>query len=421
MNNLNDKLKVTYCNIKELTSDPDNARWHNRRNIDAIKQSIQRFGIRKPIVVDEDTKTIYAGNGVYMAAMELGITELPIAWLPSGTSKETKQQFSLFDNRTAELSSFDPVKLDNLLATLPDVNLDELLWTPIELDELLESVQNENANREETFDVGTAMEAEAEPITKTGDVWICGKHRVMAGDSTKKEDVERLMKGEKVDMVLTDPPYGMNLNPNYSEYMTKISEMEKNSSIRKRKSYNKIIGDDKEFDPSFLLNYFNYCQEIFLWGADYYCQALPKGGSWLVWDKTGGHESLDNAGFQSRFELCWSKNPHRRKIYRQTFIGVFGMSKKDDVERMHPSQKSVGLNVQILNDIDSKKFLVIDPFLGSGTTLIACIKTNRLLYGMEISPHYVDVILKRYYDFTKEIPILEATGEPFPIDDNRSN
>jgi DNA modification methylase len=141
-----------------------------------------------------------------------------------------------------------------------------------------------------------------------------------------------------------------------------------------------------------------------MWGADYYCQNLPKGGSWLVWDKTGGNESLDKAGFQSRFELCWSKNPHKRKIIRATWIGVVGMSHKDDIERMHPTQKSVKVISLIIESIVGEA--IIDPFLGSGTTLIACERLNRKCYGIEIGPKYVAVTLERWHQMTSQTPVL---------------
>jgi hypothetical protein len=143
LNHLKEKLKITYHDINELNLDESNTRQHDRRNINAIKKSIQEFGIRKPIVVDEDTKTIWAGNGVYIAANELEIKELPVAWIPAGIPKEIKQQFGIFDNRTNELSGFDIEKLDELLSGFTDFDIDNLLWSAEELDELLCKVEQD--------------------------------------------------------------------------------------------------------------------------------------------------------------------------------------------------------------------------------------------------------------------------------------
>lgn len=250
------------------------------------------------------------------------------------------------------------------------------------------------------------LEAPKEPRSKLGDLYELGEHRLLCGDSTDRATVERLMNGEKGDMVFTDPPYGMNLDTEYSDSWGKQSNTSGNIGPRTTKNHKKVIGDDKEFDPSFLLD---LAKEVLLFGADYFCQSIPKKGSWLVWDKTGGNESLDHTGFQSRFELCWSKVPHRRKIYRSTWIGVAGMSHKDDVNRMHPTQKPVKLCEQMINDIDSKS--VIDLFGGSGSTLIACEKTKRKCFMMEIDPHYIDVIVSRYVKYTGNNKI-KLNGKP---------
>ncbi len=133
-----DNLKVTYFETSKLIPDPENVRQHDRRNIEAIKQSIQRFGIRKPVVAHEDSSIVYAGNGVLIAALELEIESIPVAWIPTGTPVEVAKAYSIYDNRTTELSSFDPELLNSLIDEFDDFDLDEFLWTPIELNELLQ-------------------------------------------------------------------------------------------------------------------------------------------------------------------------------------------------------------------------------------------------------------------------------------------
>jgi len=232
-------------------------------------------------------------------------------------------------------------------------------------------------------------------------------HKIMCGDSTDKDDVEKLMQGEKADMVFTDPPYGMNLNVNYGEEWGKKSDL--NGSIGRKNSpiHKPVIGDDKEYNPNHIFDAFHYCKEIFLWGADYYCHHIPYGG-WLVWDKTGGHESLENVGFSGNFELCWSKQSHKRDIMRYTYKGVSGM-KKDDGKRVHPTQKPVGLCEKFITQWS--KETVVDLFLGSGSTLIACEKTDRKCRALEIDPHYCSVVIQRYIDYVgsdKEVYLIDG-------------
>jgi len=227
-----------------------------------------------------------------------------------------------------------------------------------------------------------------------GDVWKLGEHRLMCGDSTKKENVELLMNGEKADMVFTDPPYGMNLNTSYSDKVNPKGNWE-----HKPKNYGKIIGDNNDFCAKFILDNFSNTKEIFLFGGDYYSHTLPSNsGSWIVWDKTT-NESLDKT-IGSCFELCWSKQKHKRKIARIKWRGIYGTEKEDIRTRVHPAQKPVLLIEWFFESWGKDKTNIVDLFLGSGSTLIACEKTNRKCYGMELDPHYCSVIIKRWQDFT---------------------
>jgi len=232
----------------------------------------------------------------------------------------------------------------------------------------------------------------------------------MCGDAT--QDVDTLLDGAKIDMVYTDPPYGMNLDTDYSGIVgskTDNTGFQQRNRKTKPKKYEKVIGDSEYFDPSFLFGLFN-SKEMFLWGGDYYCWDLPKKGSWVVWDKTGGHESLLNAGFGSNFELCWSMKPHKRDIAKVTYKGVAGM-KKEDGKRVHPTQKPVGLAEWFFTKWGKDTKTVADLYGGSGSTLIACEKTNRKCFMMELAPEYVDVIVSRYCKYTNNYNITR-NGEP---------
>ena len=161
------------------------------------------------------------------------------------------------------------------------------------------------------------------------------------------------------------------------------------------KKHSKVIGDDQEYIPTHIFDQFGYCNEIFLWGADYYRKYIPIGGSWMVWDKREG-ESADK-GFGSNFELLWSKQNHKRYILRYKWFGFFTAGEKR--EYLHPTQKPVEMLSQVISPYCKENGLVIDLFLGSGSTLIASEKTGRICYGCELDEKYIDVIVQRWVDY----------------------
>lgn len=226
----------------------------------------------------------------------------------------------------------------------------------------------------------------------------------MCGDSTDAGSVAILMDGQKADMVFTDPPYGMNLDTDYSGMKSRLG-----TSFGERKlkgsSYNNVIGDHEDFEPKLIetiFDNFGYCQEIFTWGADYYAEMLPNKnkGSWVVWDKRLDDNSDKMYG--SCFELCWSKSKHKRDIARIKWAGVFGMEKDDTKTRVHPTQKPAILAQWFLKKYGKEGELVVDVYGGSGSTLIACEQLGRKCYMMELDPKYCDVIRKRYWKLTHD-------------------
>ena len=209
------------------------------------------------------------------------------------------------------------------------------------------------------------------------------------------DDVEKLMNGEKADMVFTDPPYGIDLDTNYVS----------NKAV-KGNTYKKIIDDDKDFNAGMLCEYFGNIEQ-FWWGANYYQGTLPKGGSWVVWDKS--NEAQDKA-IGSDFEICYSTKHHKNSMYRKLWKGF--TAKEIDEKRVHPTQKPIDMVVWFFSKWGEGQN-VADLFLGSGTTLIACEKTNRKCYGMELDEHYCDVIVERWQKFTGKEAILESTNEKY--------
>tara|TARA_B110001469_G_scaffold78607_1_gene74426 strand:- start:96 stop:830 length:735 start_codon:yes stop_codon:yes gene_type:complete len=233
----------------------------------------------------------------------------------------------------------------------------------------------------------------------------------MCGDSTSIDAVDRLMDGQKADMVFTDPPYGMFLDADYSSMSSKFKGSTGGNS------YNNIKGDHEDFNPEFIstvFSAFGYCKEIFLWGADYYADIVPdrNSGSWVVWDKRGD-ESADKM-FGSAFEMCWSKARHKRILARVKWAGIFGMEKEHDKRRAHPTQKPVAL-IDWFFDYFSLKGCrsVVDLFGGSGSTLLSAEKNGKSCYTMELDPKYCDVIIKRWQEFTGKEATQEETGKTY--------
>ncbi len=176
----------------------------------------------------------------------------------------------------------------------------------------------------------------------------------------------------------------------------------KDGSYIERNNHRNVIGDHSDFKPELITTIFDnfkYCKEIFVWGSDYFSEIIPNRneGSWVVWDKTGNEDR--DKGFGSSWELCWSKQKHKRTFARIWWQGIFGV-KDDSKNRCHPTQKPTQLAEWFFDRWGKDKTNIIDLFLGSGSTLIACEKTGRKCFGMEIDPHYCSVIIKRWQEFS---------------------
>ena len=394
--------------VSDLIPYANNSRTHSDEQVLQIAASIKEFGFLNPIIIDGDNGII-AGHGRVMAAKKLGIDELPCIDARHLTEAQ-KKAYIIADNKLALNAGWDDEILRIEFDALKELDFD-LELTGFSLDEIGELEIEEIAPEYEEDADGEITEPPAEPVTKEGDVWILGKHRLMCGDSTSIDAVDKLMDGNRVDMVFTDPPYGMNLDTDYSSMKSEMFKGKTGGA-----EYSKVIGDNEDFSPELINTVFasfGYCKEIFLWGADYYAELLPEknSGSWVVWDKR-----LDDSAdkmYGSCFELCWSKSRHKREIARVKWAGIFGMEKEHDKKRVHPTQKPVNLITWFFDKWGKDSISVVDLFGGSGSTLIACEKTNRKAYLMELDPKYCDVIINRWQTLTGKDAILESTGEKF--------
>ena len=359
-----------------------NSRTHSDAQVAQIAASIKEFGFTNPVLIDEDGGII-AGHGRTLAARKLGLSEVPCLRL-SYLSEAQKKAYVIADNKLALNAGWDDEMLKVELSELKDLDFDLSLigFDADELANLLEPEQVEGLTDEDEV-----PELPETPVTVEGDVWILGNHRLMCGDSTSIDAVEKLMNGVYPDLIHTDPPYGMNA----------VSK----SSVLKANYGTDILGDD---NPDIAKDAFNLIFGLYpeakqiWWGANYYCSALPDSECWLVWDKNNGQSD------QTDCELAWA---NFRSVVRQF---TQASEKKN---RVHPTQKPVSLMEWIIKRFNLSAKTIADYFGGSGSTLIAAEKHGIDAYIMEFDPKFCDVIIKRWQEFTGKTAYHEVTGEAF--------
>ena len=405
------ELRIEYHDPNELKPYENNARDHKDVDIEAIRESIREFGFNDPIGIWSDENLIVEGHGRQMAAIAEGLDSVPCIRLDHLTD-EQRRAYALAHNKTAELSMWNFEVLDAELAGIEEIDMSAFGFEPVK--ELEPEVQEDEAPDE------------VETRCKLGDIWQLGEHFLICGDSTDPAVIDRLMDGVKADMVFTDPPYGMNLDTDFSGMQNHL-DFAKEKGFTGGKKYEQ--GKVDEFHPEMIDAVFTIdADEMFLWGADYFAELLPNknDGSWIVWDKrANGNDNVSedyssDKMYGSCFELCWSKKKHKRDIARVKWAGVFGTEQEFDHKRYHPTQKPIKLAGWFLDRYSKEGQTVVNLFGGSGSTLIACEQLNRKCYMAELDPHYCDVILQRYINFKgsdadvfllkdgKKIPYSEA-------------
>jgi DNA modification methylase len=253
---------------------------------------------------------------------------------------------------------------------------------------------------ENGFDVEAEAEKIVEPVTKKGDIWLLGRHRIMCGNSTKNEDVERLMGQNKIGLLLTDPPYGINI-------VGKVDKATGKGQIGSSgKKYSPITGDEttETAKKIYQLSQEIGIKKLILWGGNYFTDFLPPSPCWIIWDKRVDTTPNNFADC----EIAWTSLTSPARIYRQVWNGYTREGKRDveGLKRVHPTQKPVGLFAFCMNNYSQPEEIILDLFLGSGPALIAAEQLGRVCYGMEIDPIYCDVICKRWTNFTGKKPVL---------------
>lgn len=399
--------------LSELKPDKKNARKHDKRNIDEIKRSLQKNPQYRPFVVQKSTGRILVGNGMYQAMKELGITE---GWVEyRDLSDEEATVLALSDNRTAELAEWDTAVLKNLFEDMgPDIDVPG--WDTSEIEEFF-SLSSDGVKTEIIED--EAPEPQPEAISKLGDIWLLGKHRLMCGDSTKAEDACALMGGTEADMAFTDPPW----NVDYGNVKSNKRQGDKPRTI---------LNDSMSTEQfkSFLDAAFCTMKHSLRGGGMVYvvmsaqewgslmCSLASSGFHWastIIWKKDTF--VLSRKDYHTQYEPIWygwedsASRVCPLKDRTQSDVWDVPRPKKSDE---HPTMKPIALVARAIENSSEKGASVLDLFGGSGSTLIACEQTGRTCYMMELSPHYVDVIIRRWQALTGGTAIHEKTGEVFP-------
>lgn len=387
------KMEIILKKVDEIKPYKNNAKLHPKEQIEQIKKSIKDFGNNDPIAIDENN-IIIEGHGRYIALKELGYKEVECIVL-NNLTEEQKNAYRLVHNKLTMNSDFDLQELENELNKIKDIDMATFDFDMEDIQKQLSKIADlDKEVKEDDFDVDEELKNEVK--TQLGDVYILGNHRLMCGDSTKKEDVDKLMNGQKADMVFTDPPY--NVNYEGQDGMTIQNDNMSDENFK------------KFLDASFT----NLYDHVKVGGSIYCCHADIEGLNF--------RSAMKNAGFKIAECLIWVKNSlvlgrkdyhwrHEPILYgwkegaahyfvddrTQDTVWEYDKPRSND---LHPTMKPVELVARAIKNSSRERERVLDLFGGSGSTLIACEQLNRQCYIMELDPKYCDVIVKRYETLT---------------------
>ena len=387
-----EELKL--INIDELIPYANNARTHSKDQINKLRSSLREFGFINPILIDKDYN-ILAGHGRVMAAREEGIKEVPCVLVEHLTEAQ-KKAYILADNRLAMDAGWDDEMLALELENLKELDFDMDLtgFDAAEIDELFSNIHDKDV-QDDDFDVDAALAEE--PISKQGDIWLLGRHRLICGDSTKAEIYEKLMEGKKANLCVTDPPYNVNYTAG-SENERKI----KNDNMEDKNFYEFLLASFK--------NIFNSLDDgaaAYIFHADTeglnFRKAFKDAGFHLanvcIWAKQSLVLGRSDYQWQHEPILYGWKPTGKHRWYadrKQTTIWNFDRPTKSE---LHPTMKPVPLVAYPIQNSSMSNCIVLEPFAGSGSTLIACEQLGRICYAIELDEKYADVIVKRYIEY----------------------
>ncbi len=410
---MNTTKEMKLVPVEKLVPYVNNARTHSPEQINKLRSSLREFGFINPVIIDRDFGVI-AGHGRILAAKEEGIKEVPCVFADHLTEAQ-KKAYIIADNRMAMDAGWDEellrVEIEALQAEAFDLSL-----TGFDEGELADLFGDDPDVKEDDFDVDAELEKPT--VTKAGDVWTLGRHRLVCGDSTKPETYEVLMQDKKANLVITDPPY----NVNYEGTAGKI----KNDNMAGDKFYQFLFDAFTNMEKEMAND-----ASIYVFHADTeglnFRKAFADAGFYLsgccIWKKPS--LVLGRSPYQWQHEPClygWKKKGKHQwySDRKQTTIWEFEKTKKNTD---HPTMKPIPLLAYPIQNSSMSNTLVLDPFGGSGSTLIACEQTDRSCYTIELDEKFCDVIVKRYIEQvgTSENVSVERDGATFQYDELHSS
>jgi len=449
-------MKIVQKNITEITPYENNPRLNDDAVV-AVAESIRQFGFRQPIVVDEQG-IIVCGHTRFKAAQMLELKRVPVH-VATDLTPEQIRAYRIADNKTGELATWDMELLPLEIAELQEAGVD---WSLLgfDADDLARIMAGEEGVAEGLTDPDDVPEPPDDPITQPGDLWVLGNHRLLCGDSSSEADLDRLLDGNTIDMVNTDPPYNVNVEPRSNNaIVTGISSFpasatqatthmqerdlarhpnKSKATHKKMRAKDRPLANDFMSDEAFekmLLAWFGNIARVLKPGGSFYiwggyanlgnypsplkaCELYFSQG--IVWDKQ--HPVLGRKDFMSAFEICfygWRKDAGHKFFGPNNATDLWHVKKVNPQSMVHLTEKPVELAVKAIQYSSRPSERVLDLFGGSGSTLIACEQTDRHAYLMEIDPAYCDVIVQRWEEFTgkkaERIASNADAGETAPV------
>ena len=427
-------MQIEHWSIDRVKPYPNNPRV-NKDAVAAVAASLKEFGWRQPIVVDTDG-VIIVGHTRWKAAKQLGYDQVPIH-IAIDLSPEQIRAYRIADNQTATIAEWDKQLLPIELADLKAMNYD-LGLLGFEPDELQKWMGTDVAEGQcDADEVPTQPDA---AVTQRGDLWILGNHRLLCGDSSKPDQLDRLLNGAEIHLVNSDPPYGVNVEPRSNNAVaaglsTYPGSKSKSTSPKKMRAKDRPIANDAvtgvEFDQLLDAWFGNFSRVLlpgrsfYIWGGyanlGNYPPALKKHSLYfsqaIVWDKL--HPVMSRKDFLGSFELCyygWKEGAGHSFLGPNNVTDLWHVKKMNHTQTVHLTEKPTELAVRAMQYSSRPGENVLDLFGGSGSTLIAAEQTSRNAYLMELDPLYVDVIVDRYQRFSGKPAVLERTGDsPFAM------
>jgi DNA modification methylase len=421
-------LTIEYLNVCELRPQPRNARTHSKKQIRQIAKSIRTFGFTNPILID-DGKSVLAGHGRIEAAKSLGMARIPCVRLSAMTPAQ-KRAYVIADNKLALNARWDEelltIELQELLACDLDVDIEITGFSTAEIDGLVESLRPEEQG--DPADDQLPAADEGPPVSRLGDLWLLGNHRLYCADSRDPKSFEALLKSERAQMVFTDPPYNVPIEGNVSglgrvkhrEFAMASGEMSSADFMRFLAAiFGNLAASSVDGSIHFVCMDWRHAPEILQAGS----QAYSELKNLCVWVK-------DNGGmgtfYRSRHELIFAFKsgdaPHinsfelgqhgryRTNVWQYRGMNSLSASRQQELG-LHPTVKPVAMIADAIKDVSNRSGIVLDCFGGSGSTLIAAHKTGRRARLIEIAPTYVDRIIRRWQVYAKDDAILATMGE----------